>query len=142
MQPCVKRVPYSLDDAIIVNGQRVFLDRSLSCKSKNMVYLTQFIVCKIRQSCLSKESDIDPNEIYIEDAYIGQTVSEVRTRMRAHRSSFKVDKDGRTPHAKSALAQHCFNEHPDKMELSVFKTRLISKLRTEIMGLNIIKVII
>ena len=82
--------------------------------------------------------------------------------MSGHRSSFKVDKDattGRTSHAKSTLAHHCFDEHPDKMELIVFKfgsitsynaseleldreeTRLISKFRTGIIGLNIIKVI-
>ena len=148
---------FSLDDEIIVNGQRVLLDKSLSCKSKNVVYLAQCTVCKTKQDRLAKESDIDPDDVYIEDSYIGQTVSEVRNRMSGHRSSFKVDKEGRTTHAKSALAQHCFEEHPDQMELSVFKvgfvttckatdldreeTRLINKLRTKVMELNRIKVI-
>ena len=122
-----------------------------------MVYLAQCTVCKTKQGRLAKESDIDPDDIYIEDSYIGITVSEVRNRMSGHRSSFKVDKDGRTTHAKSALAQHFFEEHPDQMELSVFKvgfvttckatyldreeTRLINKLRTKVMELNRIKVI-
>ena len=121
------------------------------------MYLAQCTVCKTKQGRLAKESDIDPDDIYIEDSYIGITVSEVRNRMSGHRSSFKVDKDGRTTHAKSALAQHCFEEHPDQMELSVLKvgfvtnckatdldreeTRLINKLRTKVMELNRIKVI-
>ena len=108
---------FSLDDEIILNGQRVLLDKSLSCKSKNVVYLAQCTVCKTKQDRLAKESDIDPDDVYIEDSYIGQTVSEVRNRMSGHRSSFKVDKDGRTTRAKSALAQHCFEEPPARQHI-------------------------
>ena len=103
-----------------------------------------------------KRHFIRGDKVYSVD--IGQTISEVRTRMNGHRSAFKTDKDGNRPHhGKSALAQHCFDQHRSQMSMDIFRIgfvricklsdldreecRYINKYRTEIIGLNRIKVI-
>ena len=79
----------------------------------------------------------------------------MRQRFNGHRSKFKFDDD--KSYTKSALSQHCFNEHPESMSLMNFKVafvkkcpaieldrkehRLISIFRTNILGINRIKVI-
>ena len=52
----------------------------------------------------------------------GQTTAEVRQRFR---SKFKFDAD--KSYTKSALSQHCFNEHPESMNLSNFKVAFVKK---------------
>ena len=97
----------------------------------------------------------DPSNVYYEDTYFGQTVSEAHIRFNGHRDKFKID-EGLT-YSKSALSQHRFNEHPNQMSLSLFKlglvkgcraidldreeNRFVSKFRTELFGLNRIKVV-
>ena len=128
-------------DKVMVNGKEVILDSKLSCKDKNVIYIAQCIVCAGR--------------VGGECAYFGQTSTEVRTRFNGHRSSFKID-DMNT-YTKSALSQHSFDTHPDKFGLEFFKVgfvkqckaenldreehRLISLFRTNLFGINRIKVI-
>ena len=114
---------------------------SLTCKDRNVIYLAQCSVCKSNGQ--------------VEDTYIGQTSSEVRQRFSGHRSKFKIDDN--YSYSNSALSQHCFNVHPDNFNLNYFKVgffkkcpalqldreehRLISIFRTDVVGLNRIKVI-
>ena len=91
---------------------------------------------------------------YFEDTYFGQTIQEGHSRFNGHRNKFKTDN---FTYQKSALSQHCYNEHPEQFNLNVFKvgfvtkcqatdldreeSRFITKFRTRIFGLNRIKVI-
>ena len=128
-------------EKVMVNGKEVFLDKKLSCKDKNVIYLAQCSVCVERARS--------------ESTYFGQTSTEVRTRFNGHRSSFKIDNIN--SYTKSALSQHSFDYHPDKFGLEFFKVgfvkqcraenldreehRLISLFRTNIFGINRMKVI-
>ena len=128
---------------IIVNGQEVILNRFLNCKSKNIIYLAQCQICARART-----------DVLNEDSYFGQTLTEGHIRFNDHRIKFKIDE--KKIYTKSALAEHCFHNHPDQMELSVFKVgivkkcraidldreedRFISKFRTNIFGLNRMKV--
>ena len=132
---------YGPKEKVMVNGKEVILDSKLSCKDKNIIYIAQ---CSV---CAGKEGG--------ECTYFGQTSTEVRTRFNGHRSSFKID-DVRT-YTKSALSQHSFDTHPDRFGLEFFKVgfvkqckaecldreehRLISLFRTNLFGINRIKVI-
>ena len=126
---------------VMVNGKEVILDMRLSCRDKNVIYVAQCSICT--------GSNLG------ESTYFGQTTTEVRQRFNGHRSKFKFDAD--KSYTKSALSQHCFNEHPESMSLMNFKVafvkkcpaieldreehRLISIFRTNILGINRIKVI-
>ena len=149
---------FELSQKICVNGMEVNLDSKLNCKSKGVVYLAQCTICQQKITELVQDLGITREEVFIEDSYFGQTISEVRTRMNGHRSAFKTDKDGNRPHhGKSALAQHCFDQHRSQMSMDIFRIgfvricklsdldreecRYINKYRTEIIGLNRIKVI-
>ena len=147
-----------LRDPITVNGIHVRLDPKLSCKSKNVIYLAQCMVCQQKRADLAAELDTTIDNVIVEDSYVGQTVSEARTRMNGHRSAFKCNSDGDyKDYQKSALSQHCFEQHSGHMSLTAFRlglirscnaaqldreeNRFISKLRTEVIGLNRIKVV-
>ena len=94
-------------------------------------------------------------DVLNEDTYFGQTLTAAHTRFNGHRSKFKVD--SKLSYTKSALSEHCFHKHSNHFELSVFKigfvkscraldldreeNRFISKFRTDIFGLNRMKVI-
>ena len=130
---------FDFDCPVIVNGQEVILNRFLNCKSDNIIYLAQCQICARGRT-----------NVLNEDSYFGQTINEGHIRFNDHRSKFKIDED--KTYKKSALSEHCFNNHPDQMELSVFKVgivkkcraidldreedRFISKFRTNIFGLN------
>ena len=135
------RLVFNPGEKVMINGKEVFLDKRLTCRDKNVIYIAQ---CSL---CAGKEGG--------ECSYFGQTTTEARKRFNGHRSCFKID-----PHksyAKSALSQHCFHEHPESFGLEYFKVgfvkkctaldldreehRLISLFRTNIFGINRIKVI-
>jgi hypothetical protein len=138
---------FSLDQDILINGQKLFLNNKLTCKDKNCIYISQCQICD-----QYKQSN---NLSYHEDSYFGQTVTAVHVRFNGHRSKFVID-DQRT-YEKSALSQHCFDCHPDNMLLTNFKigivksvnpieldreeNRYITKFRTDIWGLNRMNVI-
>ena len=107
---------------------------------------------------MARELNIPEEQVFIEDSYFGQTITEGRARMNGHRSAFKQDQLGNFPeHSKSALAQHCYDQHQHDMDMKNFKigfvkrckiteldreeAKFISRYRTEISGLNRMKVI-
>ena len=138
---------FRLDHVITINGERLFLDNKLSCKDKNVIYLAQCQACDGYKQ--------NNGLIYYEDSYFGQTVTEANTRFNGHRNKFVINDDN--VHEKSALSQHCYDCHRDSMKLSNFKigivkkckardlgreeNRFISKFRTDIWGLNRMKVV-
>ncbi len=125
----------NFNEDIVVNGTNIVLCKGLNCKSKNIIYMAQ---CQI---CLQ--------------SYFGQTLSEAHIRINGHREKFKIDE--KLSYSKSALSQHCYDEHSDRFSLTRFKfcfvkgcravdldreeTRFSTKFRTDIFGLNRIKVI-
>ena len=133
---------FNLSDNVIVNGQKVFLDQSLNCKSKNIIYLAQCTICTERKT-----------DVLNEDSYFGQTLTAAHTRFNGHRNKFKID--DKLSYTKSALSEHCFDRHRNDFKLSVFKigfvtccravdldheeNRVISKFKTDIFGLNRMK---
>ena len=135
---------FNFDQDIVINGDMLVLDKQLTCKDKNVIYVAQCQIC-----VQNKQSKLN------EDSYFGQTLSEAHTRFNGHRNKFVVDE--RILYEKSALSQHCYETHPDQMKLSHFKlgivkkcnpceldreeTRFILKFRTNICGLNRIKVV-
>ena len=126
-----------LDEKIIVNGIDMILDPKLNCKSNNCIYIA---ICKI---CDKSNS------------YIGQTVNAVHIRFNGHRADFKIDEN--KTYEKSALSEHCYDKHRDSFDLKYFKIgiikacsvsnldrledSMITKYRTNIWGLNRMKVI-
>ena len=130
-------------DEIIVNGKRVYLDFSLTCKDTNVIYIAQCTVCNaiIR--------------VYKEDTYFGQTVTSLHERFNGHRRSFSI-----TPellYEKSGLSMHCFLEHKNLFNLNLFKVgmvkkvaplmldreenRVVEKYQTNIWGINRIAIV-
>ena len=147
-----------LHEPMVVNGVKVSLDPKLTCKSKNVIYLAQCAVCQQKRTTMAADFHTIIDNVVVEDSYVGQTVSEARVRMNGHRSAFKCNGKGEyVAHRKSALAQHCHEQHVEHMSLSSFKlglikscsaaeldreeNRFICKLRTEVIGLNRIKVV-
>ena len=112
--------------------------KPLNCKTKNVVYLAQCSLCGIG----------------LDNSYNGQTQQQMHKRINGHRSCFV--KDNEESVEKSALALHARDEHPDNFDLDIFKfmildsvnpcelnrreSRAIGGLRTNVMGLNRMKV--
>ena len=125
-----------------VNGMTVKVPDKYTCKSKNVLYIAQ---CK---SC----------EPGTENTYVGQTTQAVHKRMNGHRSCFVDPSEKSAPEKaeKSALAEHTLRHHPGSHSMSNFKLTiydqfkpseldkgesiLIEKLRTNVLGLNRMKV--
>lgn len=144
-QGLCKTCPYlfSSSDKIMVNGMPLYLDFSLKCNSKNIIYIAQCTLC----SSGSNE--------YKNDTYIGQTMTAMNARMNGHRSKFVIDE--KMLFENSALSMHCYLEHKACFSMEVFKLGiikqvrpvelnreeecLIQKYRTFISGLNRIKVV-
>ena len=111
-----------------------------------MIYVAQ---CKI---CVGERRT--GSNVFSDDTYFGQTVTEFRTRLNGHRSKFVIDE--KCSYQQSALSQHCFDKHPDNMILSVFnvgivktcrasfldreENRFVTKFRTALWGLNRMKI--
>ncbi len=126
---------FSSKDNIMVNGSKVFLDFKLTCKTSQAVYLAQCQLCG--------------------EAYFGQTVTPFHVRMNGHRDKFVIDR--RLLFERSALSYHNFLDHKDNFSLSNFKLGIVKKVnpvnlnreeqrfidmfRTDIFGLNRIKVV-
>ena len=122
---------------IEINGINLLLDNKLTCKTKSCVYVA---TCQI---CVTSNS------------YFGQTLTAVNTRFNGHRSKFVPDNIEICE--KSALSQHCVETHIDEISLDNFRigivkactpntldreeSRYINKFRTNIWGLNRMKVI-
>ena len=113
--------------------------RKLTCKSNNVIYVAQCSLCEGKP---------------IDSAYVGQTQQRFHLRANGHRSCFVAD-DPETIE-KSALALHASEKHPDNFTMKIFnfvlldsvqgselnrrEARAINELRTNVMGLNRMKV--
>lgn len=106
---------FNSKDVITVNGLRVSLDFSLTCKSNNIIYIAQ---CQI---CASKPGKLK------EDTYFGQTVTPMHIRMNGHRSKFLID--GKLLFEQSALSMHCFLVHKEAFGMKNFKLGIVKKVR-------------
>ncbi|KAL5247374.1 hypothetical protein ACHWQZ_G019296 [Mnemiopsis leidyi] len=140
-----KTCPFLFDssDNIMVNGTPLFLDFSLTCSDKNIIYVAQCTICS---SLGQKLKD---------DTYFGQTMTPMNVRMNGHRSKFVIDE--RLLFEKSAMSMHCFLAHKSQFSMELFKLgivkrvrpveldreeeKLIQKFRTNICGLNRIVVV-
>jgi len=134
---------FGAEEQIMVNGQELQLDLSLTCKDKNILYIAQ---------CQTCHGSVDGS---MEDTYFGQSATAFHVRMNGHRSKFKINSD--LVYEKSALAIHCFTKHHSDFNMGHFKlgivkkvrpidldreeNKLITKFRTNIWGLNRIVVI-
>ena len=134
---------FKSDDTIIVNGQKLQLDFSLTCKTKNVIYVAQCQICR------------EISRTFKEDVYFGQTLTPFHVRMNGHRSKFKINPN--LDYEKSALSMHCFSKHHSDFTMKHFKlgivkrvkpseldreeNKLINKFRTNIYGLNRIVVV-
>ena len=128
-------------EKVMIDGKEVILDMSLNCRDKNVIYVAQCSICENGNSA--------------ESTYFGKTTTAVNVRFNGHRNKFKAD--AIKSYTKSALSQHCFDGHPDSLSLKNFKVgfvkrcsamqlereehRLSSMFRTDILGINRIKVV-
>ena len=135
------------NDKFIVNGLELKLDRTLTCKNKCIIYIAQCITCCDRKGQLGKT--------LFEDTYFGQTVTKAHVRFNGHRKCFKIGNEAAI--GKSALSQHCLEKHPNQLALTNFRVgivklckavdldmeenRYVTKYRTDIYGINRIKVV-
>ena len=124
---------------LVVNGVELKPSRKLTCKSNNVIYVAQCSLCEGKP---------------IDSAYVGQTQQRFHLRANGHRSCFVAD-DPETIE-KSALALHASEKHPDNFTMKIFnfvlldsvqgselnrrEARAINELRTNVMGLNRMKV--
>ena len=60
---------FRLDEDVFVNGMKVYLDRNMNCKSKNIIYLAQ---CSVFQADLAIELNTSQENVLLEDSYVGQ----------------------------------------------------------------------
>ena len=128
-------------DVMMVNKTSVKTpDRELNCKTRNCIYLAQCSVCD--------------DSVSVENAYVGQTQQRMHQRINGHRSCF-VQNDPDTIE-KSALALHASEHHSNNFNLDIFKfmimdranpcslnkreSRAIGELRTNVIGLNRMKI--
>ena len=98
----------------MVNGMRVFLDFSLTCKDNNIVYIAQCSLCS--QSVV----------VLKEDTYFGQSVTPMHVRMNGHRNKFDSTS---LEYEKSALSLHCFMKHKEQFDMKYFKLGIVKRVR-------------
>ena len=124
---------YNLNETICINGMNLQLDNNLNCKTKYCIYVATCKICNL--------------------SYFGQTVTEAHIRFNGHRRDFTDI----SLYDKSALSQHCSEDHPDSISLDNFKIgivkvcipecldreedKFITKFRTNIWGLNRMRVV-
>ena len=134
---------FDSNDIITVNGMIVILDPKLTCKDKNIIYIAQCVICSKLNGTLK------------DDTYFGQTINALHIRMNGHRNKFCIDSN--LLFEKSALSMHCFLAHKSQFSLEFFKIGIvkkvrpadlnreeeffINKFRTNVWGLNRIKVV-
>ena len=122
------------DGRMLVNGQQCKLDMKLKCSDTNLIYVAQCKHCK-------------------PGFYFGQTWCTLSERMNKHRANFKIGQ-----YSKSALSEHIYSKHSDKMsdkldnfsigivlqcnrdDLNMYEDIYIEKYNARIIGLNRCKV--
>ena len=90
---------------LVINGIPLVIPRSLNCKSKNVIYFWNCILCA-------------------EENYFGRTIQACHHRTSGHRSCFNsVDK-----WEKSALSMHANDCHRNNFSLETFKISVVKKV--------------
>ena len=102
------------DSTIIVNGKKLELDGTLTCKDKNVIYVAQCQLCYKRKNRENPNCSID--------AYFGQTKQEFRSRLNGHRAAFNNES------YTSSLSEHWYKNHKgsDK-KMGIFKFGIVEK---------------
>ena len=92
-------------NSVTVNNSRIPIPKTLNCKSRNVIYLWQCILCEN------------------EDSYFGRTVQKSHKRTNTHRGCFRNP----TNWEDSALSLHASNVHGDNINLNNFRISLIKQ---------------
>ena len=92
-------------NSVTVNNTRIPLAKTLNCKSRNVIYLWQCILCEM------------------EDSYFGRTIQKAHKRTNTHRGCFNDPNKWED----SALSMHARNAHGENFDLNNFKISLIKK---------------
>lgn len=134
-------LPYS-NEGLSVNGRLLASGKQLNCKSKNVIYLAQCVLCEP----VKENGDIN--------CYVGQTIQPLYERINGHQSCFDV-RDELQTWKKSALSKHAYECHQNNFDMKNFKimayeqgcatslNRLESKTINElrlVLGLNRMKI--
>ena len=128
-QNCQQCPLVNTSNNITINNMRVRKQRNLNCKSRNILYLWQCLLCEH------------------EDSYIGRTIQKSHERTNTHRGCFTDEK-----WESSALSMHSKSVHANDFDLRHFRItllrkvspqrirreefKLIDKYRTRTLGIN------
>ena len=102
---CLQCPLVNINNQIKVNNMQIKPSKTLNCKSRNVIYLWQCLLC-----------DQD-------DSYFGRTIQKSHERTNTHRRCFTEE----TKWEDSALSIHAQNFHPNHMDLSNFRITLVKK---------------
>ncbi len=91
--------------SVTVNNSCIRLPKTLNCKSRNVIYLWQCMLCAV------------------EDSYFGRTIQKVHKRTNTHRGCFRNP----TKWEDSALSLHAWKVHGENVNLNNFHISLIKK---------------
>ena len=102
--------PYLFEsgERIVINGNELRLDQSLSCKSNNIIYVAQCRLCTENGT------------------YFGQTLNAMHIRMNGHRSKFQIDST--LKFEQSALSMHAYLKHKDDFNMNIFKLGIVKQV--------------
>ena len=100
---CLQCPLVNTNNNIYVNNKQVKPQKTLNCKSRNIIYLWQCQIC-----------DID-------NGYFGRTIQKSHERTNTHRRCFAVESKWED----SALSMHSGAIHPEQMDLRNFKITLV-----------------
>ena len=102
---CAQCPLVNTSNSVTVNNSVIRLPKTLNCKSRNIIYLWQCMLCDV------------------EDSYFGRTIQKVHKRTNTHRGCFRDP----TKWEDSALSVHASMAHGENVELNNFKISLIKK---------------
>ena len=103
---CLQCPLVNTSNTININKMKVKKQKNLNCKSRNVLYLWQCLLCED------------------EDSYIGRTIQKSHERTNTHRSCFSSDEKWES----SALSMHVKSVHPNNFDLKNFKITLLKKI--------------
>ena len=120
-QNCQQCPLVNTSDDITINNMRVRKQKNLSCKSRNILYLWQCLLCEE------------------EDSYIGRTIQKSHERTNTHRGCFTEEKWESSVHSDRFDLKHfritlLRKVSPQRIRREEFK--LIDKYRTRTVGIN------
>ena len=102
---CLQCPLVNTNNNIYVNNKQVKPQKTLNCKSRNIIYLWQCQICDN------------------ENSYFGRTIQKSHERTNTHRRCFAEQSKWED----SALSMHSHTIHPEQMDLRNFKITLVKK---------------